>query len=88
MPVKSKASDAVSKYYENGCLQDFILLFMSLLTAPIVQNSKIWAGIYFIFLTNVLKQTRMSFNTNFWSQWKDRKAILALFCNLFARTLG
>ena len=31
----------VSKYYANDCLQNFILLFMSLLTAPIVNNIRI-----------------------------------------------
>ena len=40
----------VSSYYENDCLQNFLLLFMSLLIAPIVKNSHIWARIYFIFL--------------------------------------
>ena len=33
----------VSKYYEHGCLQNFILLFMSLLTTLIVKNSHILA---------------------------------------------
>ena len=31
----------VSKYFENGYLQNFLLPFMSLLTAPIVKNSHI-----------------------------------------------
>ena len=31
----------LSKYYENYCLQKFILLFMSLLAVPIVENSHI-----------------------------------------------
>ena len=39
-----------SKYYDHGCLQNFILHIMSLLTVPIVTNSHILAGIYFIFL--------------------------------------
>ena len=30
----------VSKYYENDCLQNFLLLFMSLLTASIVKTVK------------------------------------------------
>ena len=38
---------------------------MFLLTAPIVKNSHILAGIYFIFLKNVLDQTLKSFNTEF-----------------------
>ena len=40
----------VSKYYKHDCLQNFLLLFMSLLTALIVKNSHIFQGIYFIFL--------------------------------------
>ena len=31
----------VSKYYENDCLQNFLFLFMSLLTAPISKNSHV-----------------------------------------------
>ena len=30
-----------SKYYENNCLQNFLLLFMFLLTAPVIKNSHI-----------------------------------------------
>ena len=36
---------------------------MFLLTVPIVKNSHIQARMYYIFLENVLKQTRKSFNT-------------------------
>ena len=39
-----------SKQYEHDCLQNFILLFMSLLTDVIVRNSHILAWVYFIFL--------------------------------------
>ena len=38
-----------SKYFDDDCLQNF-LLFLSLLTAPIVKNSYILDGIYFVFL--------------------------------------
>ena len=38
------------KNYDHDCLRNFFLLFMSLLTAQIVKNSHIPAGIYFIFL--------------------------------------
>ena len=31
----------VPKYYETGCLKNLLLLFMSLLTAPIVKDSHI-----------------------------------------------
>ena len=40
----------VSKYYENDCLQNFPLHFMSLLEAKFVENSHILARIYFLFL--------------------------------------
>ena len=35
----------ISKYYDHHYLQNFLFLFMSLLTAPIVKNSPILAGI-------------------------------------------
>ena len=60
----------VSKYYEHGCLENLLLLFMSLLTALIVKNSQILAGTYFI--KKFLEQT--SFNTKFWTHWKGRKS--------------
>ena len=44
----------VSKYYVHDCLQDFLLLFMFLLTALIVKNSLIFAVVYFIFPKNIL----------------------------------
>ena len=42
----------VSKYYDHDCLQNFLLLLISLLTAGTVKNSQMLAGIYFIFLEN------------------------------------
>ena len=55
----------VSKYYEHDCLQNFVLLFMSLLTTFIVKNSHVLIGIYVIFLKKVLDQTWKAFNTKF-----------------------
>ena len=84
----------VSKYYEKDCLQIFLFLFMSLLPTKFVKNSHIWSKIYFIFLKNVLKQTRNSFNTKFQAQWKacsssyQLKQILAVFCDLIPLILG
>ena len=52
-----KKNQKVSKYYENDCLQNVLLLFMSLLTIKFAKTSHIWARIYFIYLENVLKQT-------------------------------
>ena len=37
----------------------------------IIKNSRVLAGIYFIFLKNALDQTWMSFNTKLETQWKD-----------------
>ena len=47
----------VSKYYDHDCLQNFLLIFMSLLTAPVVIKNHNLAENYFIFLKNALEQT-------------------------------
>ena len=84
----------VSKYFDYDCLQNFPLIFMCLLTVPIVRNSHILAGIYFIFLSNVLDQTWKAFNTKFGPQWKGRESSyqvrqsLAFFWKLVALILG
>ena len=84
----------VPKYYENDCLQIFLLLFMSLLPTKFVKNNDIWGKIYFIFLKKVLKQIRNSFNTKFEAKWKawsssyQVKQILAAFCDLIPLILG
>ena len=84
----------VSKLYDHDCLQNFLLLFMSFLTAFIGKNSHISAGIYFIFLKNVLYQTLKSFSTKFGPQSKARKRsyhvrqILPPFCTLVAQVYG
>ena len=84
----------VSKYYEKDCLQNFLFLFRSLLPTKFVKNSHILDKIYFIFLKNVLKQIRNSFNTKFQAQWKacsssyQLKIILAVFYDLIAPILG
>ena len=66
----------LSKYCENECLQNFLLLFY-FVTAPIVKNSHIWTGIYFIFRKNLLKQI-------YWKGSDIVKRILPLFCNFVA----
>ena len=58
----------VSKYYDCDCLQNIILLFMSLLTGPVVKNSHLLAGIYFFFLKNAIDQTLKAFSTKFGPQ--------------------
>ena len=83
----------VSKYDEKDCLQIFLLLLMSLLETKFVKNSHILGKIYLIFLKNVLKQTRNSFNTKFQAQWKacsssyQLKQILAVFLDLISLIL-
>ena len=64
---------------------------MSLLAAPVVTNSHILTGIYFIFLKkNPLDQTWKALNTKFAPQWKDPeknsqvKQILVYFYELVA----
>ena len=39
----------MTKYYVNDCLQNFLSLFMSLLTAQVVEKNHILAGIYCTF---------------------------------------
>ena len=41
---------------------------MFLLTAPIIKNSHVLAGFYFIFFENVLDLTQKSFDTEFGPQ--------------------
>ena len=83
-----------SKHYVHECLQNFLLHFMSLLTASISKNSGFLAEIYFIFLKNVLDQTWKSSDTKFWTRWKDWKysfqvrQSLTLFCTLVALSFG
>ena len=64
------------------------MLLLSLLATKFFKNGYIWGKIYFIFLKNVLKETRNSFNTKFQAQWKacsrscQLKQILAVYCDL------
>ena len=63
----------------------FFLFFMTLLTALTVEDSRILAGIYFIFLERVIDQTWKAFNIKLGALWKDQEGsywvrqILALF---------
>ena len=49
----------------------FFLFFMTLLTALTVEDSRILAGIYFIFLERVIDQTWKAFNIKLGALWKD-----------------
>ena len=79
------------KYYVNDCLQSFLFRIIFLLTASIVNNSHILAGVYFIFHKNVLEQTQKSFDTEFRPQWYSSYEVrqnLALFRSLLALILN
>ena len=66
--VKRKFIKTVSKYFENACLQNLSLHFMSSLTAEFIKNSQIQVIIHFFFLKNVLKQTlNQNFSLHFMS---------------------
>ena len=62
---------------------------MSLLTAPVIKNSHTLAGLYFIFLKNILQQASKSLNTEFGPQWNDDQVRqnLAFFGKLVALIL-
>ena len=66
---------------------------MFLLTVIFVKHGHIKATIFFIFMKNVVKQTRNFFNTKFQPQRKDRKSsyqvrqILGPFRHLIALSL-
>ena len=76
----------VSKYYEHGCLQNFLSFSMSFLTAFIVKNSYILAGVYFIFLKKHRLLNLKGFQYQIWTSVKSWESIsqvrqiLALFC--------
>ena len=63
----------VSKYYQTDSLQNIFLLFMFLITTTFVKNSHISGRILFIFLKNVLDQTRNAFNTKFSVQTSSQR---------------
>ena len=73
----------VSKYYENGYLQNFLLLFVSLLTAPIVKNSHIRLK-FTLFLKNVENKLE---SYSIPSSLQVNQHLLAPFCNLVTRIL-
>ena len=86
----------IFNYHDHGCLQNVLLLFISLLTAPIVKNSHILAETYFNFAKkkkNVPDVTRKSFKSKFRLHWKGHKSnyqvrpTLAPFCRLVSLTL-
>ena len=62
--------EKVSKYYEYDCLQNFILLFIPLLTTLIVKNSLILAGIFFVFLQKRVRLSLKGFQYQIWTSVK------------------
>ena len=61
----------VWKYYKHDCLQNFLLLFISLLTALTIKNSHIVAGIYFIFLNKLPRPNLKDFQYQMWTSVKS-----------------
>ena len=61
----SGLSSTQKTVFRENYSQKIVLLFISLLTAPIVKNRHILTGIYFIFLKSMPDQTWKSFNTKF-----------------------
>ena len=55
----------VSKYYEHDSLENFLLLFMSLLTLLIVKKVIFWLDFISFFWKSNLDQTLKAFNTEF-----------------------
>ena len=64
----------VSKYYDQDCMKNSLLLFIPFYQLQLLKIVIFWAGIFFIFLKNVIEQTWKVFNTKFGPQWKDRKS--------------
>ena len=64
----------LSKYYDHVCLQNFLFLFLNLVTAPIVKSSHILANFFLPFWKNFLDQTQKSFITKCRPQWNEGKS--------------
>ena len=65
------------KYYDHGGLQNLLLHFISLLTSPIVKNSHLLAGIYFIFLKERLRPNWKALQYQIWTSKKGSKKWLS-----------
>ena len=61
----------VSKYYDHDCQKNFLLLFMFLLTAPIIENSHILTEIYF--RPNLPRPNLKGFQYQIWTTVKKSK---------------
>ena len=73
--VKERSGQTLSlKIYDHDYLQNFLLLFLSLLTAPIVKNSHTLAGIYLIFLKKCPGPSLKQFQYQIWTSVKDLKS--------------
>ena len=66
--------EQVSKYHEHECLQNFPLIFMFLLTAPIFKNSLILARNYFILLKKRPTPNLKSLQYQIWIsvEWSEK----------------
>ena len=83
----------LSKYYDHECLKNFLLLFMSLITALLLKIHTISQNLLNL-SKNALDQTWKSFYTSFGAHWKVQKSgyqagqVLALFYKLIPLTFG
>ena len=75
----------VSSHYEQNCLQNFLLLFFSLSTTLIVQNSHAWSGIHFIFFKKHCRPNMKSFQFEIWISAKRSEKQLSTMTNFSAR---
>ena len=70
-----------SKYYDHGCLENFLLRFMPWLTVPIVEKCHILPGIYFIILKERSRRSSKVFQYQIWTLKKRSKKILSCKTN-------
>ena len=85
----------VSKNYKHDFLQNFLLLFMSLLTLLIIEHRHSLVGIYFIFLKKRHRPNLKCFQYQVWTsldrsgkQLSSKTNFSAFFCKIVALILG
>ena len=83
---KMKYCNRWQNIYHNDCLQNFLLLFMYLLTGPIFKSSHIFPEIYFIVLKERPRHAIPNLHLSE-SSYQERQ-VLALLWNLVALILG
>ena len=74
----------VSKYFEPNCLQNFLLLFISLLTVLIVKNGHILAKVFFTILKKRPRPNVKGIQYQFWTSLKRSQKSLSIKTNFGA----